>query len=101
MSMAPDLVGTEPLLQLQDVQLRLPTAHGLVPALRGLSLRLEGLSPTNSNAAERAIVMHPADYVSDSAPKAGRSWGCPALDPNVSSSMISRVKNGSVLLIDR
>ena len=31
----------EPLLQLQDVQLRLPTAHGLVPALRGLSLRLE------------------------------------------------------------
>ena len=67
----------------------------------GLSLRLEGLSPTNSNAAEPAIVMHPADYVSDSAPKAGRSWGCPALDPNESSSMISRVKNGSVLLIDR
>ena len=41
MSTAPDLVASEPLLQLQDVQLRLPTAHGLVPALRGLSLRLD------------------------------------------------------------
>ena len=41
MSTAPISPADEPLLQLQDVQLRLPTAHGLVPALRGLSLRLD------------------------------------------------------------
>ncbi len=29
----------------------------------GLSLALDGLSPTNSNARSRAIVIHPADYV--------------------------------------
>ena len=44
----------------------------------GLSLRLDGLNPSNSNAFKRAIVVHPAAYVSDAVPKAGRSWGCPA-----------------------
>jgi hypothetical protein len=33
----------------------------------GLSLRLDGLSPTNSKARERAVVVHGADYVEDEA----------------------------------
>lgn len=63
----------------------------------GLSLRLDGLSSTNSNARDRAIVMHPATYVSDSNPSAGRSWGCPAIDPAVSSRLIGWLKNGSMI----
>lgn len=67
----------------------------------GYSMRLRGISETNSNAETRAIVMHPADYVSDSASRAGRSWGCPALDPKISKSVIDRVKLGALILIDR
>ncbi len=66
----------------------------------GYSMRLEGLSNTNSNAYERAIVVHPADYVSEETPRSGRSWGCPALDPDVSKEIIDKIKNGSVMLID-
>ena len=67
----------------------------------GHSMRLEGLSDTNSNAYRRAIVVHPADYVQEEIPRAGRSWGCPALDPDVSRSIIERIKSGSLMLIDQ
>jgi L,D-transpeptidase catalytic domain len=67
----------------------------------GYSLHLRGLEATNSNAEARDIVMHPADYVSEASGHAGRSWGCPALDPAKSQSIIERVQNGSLLLIDR
>lgn len=43
----------------------------------GLSYRLDGLEPSNSNARARAVVMHEAEYVSRD--KVGRSWGCPAV----------------------
>lgn len=66
----------------------------------GYSLRLQGLSASNSNAESRDIVMHPADYVKDGG-KTGRSWGCPALDPKVSRGIIDKVKNGAILLIDK
>ncbi len=66
----------------------------------GLSLRLRGLSGTNSNVEARDVVMHPANYVSDSG-RAGRSWGCPAIDPAISQGLIAKVKNGAMLLIDR
>ena len=45
----------------------------------GYSLRLDGLSRTNSNARVRAIVIHGAAYVQDREVIQGRSWGCPAL----------------------
>ena len=65
----------------------------------GYSLKLAGLSPTNSNAEARAIMMHPADYVVDGV-RAGRSWGCTAIDPKTSKDVIDRVKNGSIMLVD-
>ena len=64
----------------------------------GDSLRLHGLSPTNSNALSRAIVIHGADYVSDGV-RAGRSWGCPAVDLKNIDSVIDRLKGGSLLYI--
>lgn len=66
----------------------------------GYSMRLDGLSSTNSNARARAIVVHPASYVNESVPRAGRSWGCPALDPKYAKSVIDRIKGGSLMLID-
>jgi hypothetical protein len=67
----------------------------------GYSMRLEGLSSTNSKAEERAIVIHPANYVEEEVPRSGRSWGCPALDPDFSKIIIDRIKGGSVILIDQ
>ena len=63
---------------------------------RGYSLKLDGLSSTNSNARSRAIVIHPADYVSPGG-KIGRSWGCPALEPRYSAQIIDQIKGGAVI----
>lgn len=63
----------------------------------GYSVRLDGLSSTNSQVRARAIVIHPADYVSESGSKAGRSWGCLALDPKYSAKVIDMLKSGSLL----
>ncbi|MES2800929.1 MAG: murein L,D-transpeptidase catalytic domain family protein [Bdellovibrionota bacterium] len=63
----------------------------------GLSIRLDGLSSTNSKARARAVVVHSASYVSEEKKKAGRSWGCFVLDPKYHSSVVSKIKNGSLL----
>lgn len=65
----------------------------------GLSVKMDGLSETNSQARPRAIVIHGANYVNEQTKTTGRSWGCPALDINLSSKVIHKVKNGSLLLI--
>lgn len=63
----------------------------------GLSLRLDGLQPTNSKARSRAVVMHPADYVSETEARAGRSYGCPAVDPKYSKQLITNIKEGALI----
>jgi hypothetical protein len=73
---------------------------GTYTGSNGYSLRLDGLSSTNSNARARAIVVHPASYINESTPRAGRSWGCPALDPKYAKKVIDRIKGGSLMLID-
>lgn len=67
----------------------------------GYSLRLRGQESTNSNAYARAVVVHPAGYVNESAGRAGRSWGCPALDPSVARGVIDKIKGGALLLITK
>ena len=62
----------------------------------GLSLRLDGLSTTNSNARDRSIVIHGADYVAQG-PKIGRSLGCPAVEMRYHSYLIDKIKNGSLI----
>lgn len=70
----------------------------------GYSLKLKGLERgTNSNALRRAIVMHGADYVSQSFINAqgyiGRSHGCPAVPVALNRPIIQTIKNGSCLFI--
>lgn len=67
----------------------------------GMSLRLDGLSPSNSKARERAVVIHGANYVHDSDIKPGRSWGCPALSWKGRDYVLSRLKDGSLMYIGR
>lgn len=62
----------------------------------GLSARIDGLESGNRNTRSRAVVIHPANYVRDGC-KAGRSWGCLALDPAVASKVIQKTKGGSLL----
>lgn len=68
----------------------------------GKSMRLHGYEATNSNAYDRAIVVHGADYVSAEFIKQegrlGRSWGCPALSREVSSQIIDLTVGGSILV---
>lgn len=66
----------------------------------GLSMYLDGQESSNSKARKRAIVVHSAAYVSDGK-RAGRSWGCPALDPTVYKAIIDKIKGGSLLYIGR
>jgi hypothetical protein len=68
----------------------------------GRSLRLEGLEPTNSNAYERAIVLHRADYVSEDfirqTGRIGRSDGCFAVEPSVADTLIDKLKNSAYII---
>lgn len=66
----------------------------------GYSLRLDGLSSTNSNARKRAIVIHGASYVNPALSKMGRSYGCPALDENISTQVIDTIKGGTLIYAD-
>lgn len=67
----------------------------------GLSLRLDGLSETNSNVRPRAIVMHGASYVVDGKSKQGRSWGCPAVPLSERTKLIGKLKDGSLMYAER
>lgn len=63
----------------------------------GYSLRLDGMSSTNSNARRRLIVIHGANYVQESNVIQGRSSGCPAVDHGIRDKLINRIKGGSVI----
>jgi hypothetical protein len=68
----------------------------------GYSLRLSGLDPGfNDRALARAIVMHGAPYVSEAIAerlgRLGRSWGCPAVRPEVARMVIDTLKGGALL----
>lgn len=70
----------------------------------GYSLRIHGMEKNiNHKAFDRAIVIHPADYMSKSFiaqhGRAGRSWGCPALPKTVSKEIINTIKDGSGIFI--
>lgn len=69
----------------------------------GLSLRLGGLDRSfNDNADGRSIVMHGGWYVDEKFIKnygrPGRSWGCPALPPNLAESIINTIKDNSMIV---
>lgn len=68
----------------------------------GYSLRMDGLEPgINDNARERLIVMHGAPYVDPVQARRqgrlGRSYGCPAVRPQVARQVIDTLKQGQLL----
>lgn len=63
----------------------------------GRSLRLDGLSSSNSNARRRAIVVHGADYVHERDKKPGRSFGCPAVSMSVRDEVVAALKGGALI----
>lgn len=71
----------------------------------GHSMRLEGLDPTNSNAASRAIVVHGAWYVSDQMigehGMLGRSEGCFAVANSSLDEILTRLGPGRLIYADK
>lgn len=70
----------------------------------GLSLRLQGLDEGyNTNALNRSVVIHGANYVSQEFVsrhgRLGRSQGCPALPVAETPAIIRTIKDGSVLYV--
>lgn len=70
----------------------------------GRSLRLDGMDEGFNNAARnRAIVVHAADYVSASTiatlGRLGRSFGCPAVSPDVANQVIDNIKGKTLIFI--
>jgi hypothetical protein len=70
----------------------------------GVSLKLDGLEKgLNDRARQRAVVVHGADYVSETFIKhhkrLGRSQGCPAVPVEFASEIISMIKGQSCLYI--
>jgi hypothetical protein len=70
----------------------------------GLSLFIDGMEEEfNSNARDRYVVIHGADYAQESSIKRlgrlGRSYGCPAVPTKISKEIINKIKGGSALFI--
>ena len=70
----------------------------------GMSLKLDGLEKgVNDNARERGVVMHAANYVSNSFIKSnkrlGRSQGCPAIPEESLKEIVNTIKDKSCLFI--
>ncbi|MBA2250102.1 MAG: murein L,D-transpeptidase catalytic domain family protein [Chitinophagaceae bacterium] len=71
---------------------------------KGYCLRLEGEeNGINDNAFSRGIVMHAAAYVNQALANSrgfiGRSWGCPAVPPELHLQIINKIKNGTCLFL--
>lgn len=71
----------------------------------GRSLRLDGLDPSNSNAAARAIVVHGAPYVSEQMIRdrgvLGRSEGCFALANASLDDVLAKLGPGRLIYADK
>lgn len=69
----------------------------------GTSMRLDGLEPGfDDNVRSRAIIVHSADYATqsfvDTNGYLGRSQGCPAVDPDIVGPMMDTLSEGCLIL---
>ena len=62
-----------------------------------IGLRLKGVSSTNDKALARGVVAHGAPYVT--ATKAGRSEGCPAMEPQRAQRVLPELANGGMVFL--
>lgn len=69
--------------------------------MHGHVLKLKGLDSTNSRAFDRAILVHGAQYVSESFARqngrVGNSWGCFTVTPKLNHELISKIQGGSLI----
>jgi hypothetical protein len=65
----------------------------------GTSVRLDGLSTTNSNMRARAVVYHPWEKTKEEDIIQAMSHGCITVDPKFAPEVIERVKGGSLLYV--
>ena len=65
----------------------------------GRSMRLDGLSTTNSNIRDRAIVFHGSDHVFEQNIIQGTSKGCLAFDWTIKDGIIDKIQNGSLIYV--
>lgn len=63
------------------------------------SLRLDGLSTTNSNIRQRAVVFHGWDKVHEENVIQGLSWGCITIDWNFKDAILDKIKEGSLMYV--
>ncbi len=63
------------------------------------SVRLDGLSSTNSNIRRRAIVFHGWDNVHEENVIQGLSWGCITIDWNFKDALLDKIAEGSLMFI--
>ena len=74
------------------------TGHTGGQAYSSVGLRLAGVSKGfNDNARARGVVAHGAPYVT--ANRAGRSEGCPALEPARAASLLPKLANGGLVFL--
>lgn len=84
----------------RQTSLGLFVTSGTYVGSNGYSLRMDGLERgVNDNARSRAIVIHGAPYVNGANARKqgrlGRSWGCPAVRPEITRTFIDTIKGGS------
>jgi hypothetical protein len=80
------------------------TENPMVCSHTGYSLMINGVEKgINDHAAKRAIIIHGADYATENFIKKyghlGRSFGCPALPPDLNKPIIDSIKGGTCLFI--
>ena len=74
------------------------TGHAAGRTYGAVGLRLKGLSTGfNDNAYARGVVAHGAPYVTST--KAGRSEGCPAMEPARAQKLLPKLANGGLVFL--
>lgn len=74
------------------------TGHASGTTYSSVGLRLAGVSKGfNDNAYARGVVAHGAPYVTPS--KAGRSQGCPAMEPGRAKVLLPKIANGAMVFL--
>ena len=69
----------------------------LYSGAHGKSMRLNGLSSTNSNALSRAVVIHESAYVREAKVLQGRSFGCLAVSSTEIKKVLSSLNGGALI----
>jgi hypothetical protein len=74
------------------------SGHSAGRPYRSVGLRLDGKSTGfNDNAMARGVVAHGAPYVTPN--KAGRSQGCPAMEPSRAARLLPKLADGAITFL--